>query len=126
MDTTQSSSFPGVTFTGAFLTEGLKQAVAVPLIQKGEGLGTHLANAEFFVELVNNSHYEAHGTATLGGKKFYVDITVRLATNREYERAVPAHCEPPGCETPVLVRTFSGVGGDLYTIGTIEQMTPLQ
>ncbi len=128
MDNLYDSLFPGLKFSGAFLTPGLRAAFIVPLIQESEALQKTLAGGQLYVQIENGSRYITIADLSFSGDWFRVSITVRRANAHSLDMVrasvhFPPHMKlPKGLEIPSI---FEGVGNEHYCVGVIDSCDPI-
>jgi hypothetical protein len=67
--------------SGAFLTEGLKQALLLPLIIHGRTVNKTLRKGNLYVQLVSSAYnyYTAHGTVVYDSESFRCHVRISRA-----------------------------------------------
>ncbi len=112
----------GVTYHGACLTEDLKEAVMLPLLEKAIQLGLPLKSGHLVVGSINNQ-YEVTGQIIFGVTQYHAEINLPCASYADVETYRFLSRMPLRATTGIVVKKlFKGVNGDreLYTAGVLE------
>lgn len=125
--------FPGVRFTGAFLTEDLKHACLIPLLFKAAEQQADLEKATLCVTLVDGWRYEAAGEAVLDWKPYEVIIAV-LPPTEENKKLSRCFVDRPDIRAEMarrlnlpmqelFPRFFYGIDQETYVAGELQRFT---